>query len=93
MSFAVLIEAQDDQFAASLVGAANVRVVEPTRSQAIAALRSEIQQRVEHGELISLEIETVGISSLAGRYRDDATLSEICDEAYRLREAEGDVHF
>ena len=88
MSFAVLVKAQGGQFAASLVGASNVRVVEQTRSRAIAALRSEIQQRVELGELISLDIERVGISSLAGKYRDDETLSEICAEAYQLRDAE-----
>ncbi len=56
MSFAVLVEAQEGQFAASVAGAPNVRVVQPTRSLAIAALRSEIQQRVEIGEMLSLEI-------------------------------------
>jgi hypothetical protein len=50
MSFSVLVETQDGQIAASLAGAPNVRVVQPTRSQAIAALRSEIQQRIEIGE-------------------------------------------
>jgi hypothetical protein len=88
MTFPVLIEAGDGQFAASLVGAPNVRVVEPTRSQAIAALKAEIQQRIERGELLSLEVEVVGISSLAGKYGTDPTLREICDNAYQLRDAE-----
>lgn len=90
MTFPVLVEAQEGRFAASLVGAPNVRVVEPTRAQAIAAIRSAIQQRIELGELLSLEIETIGVSSLAGEYRDDPTLSEIRDQAYQLRDAERD---
>ncbi len=88
MSFPVLVETQEDQFAASLAGAPDVRVVQPTRSQAIAALKSEIQQRIEIGELMSLDVDAVSVSSLAGRYGDDPTLDEICDEAYQLRDAE-----
>ncbi|MCP5111825.1 MAG: hypothetical protein GY953_13425 [bacterium] len=90
MSFAVLVEALGGQIAASVAGAPNVRVVQPTRSQAIAALRSEIQQRIEVGELLSLEIESLGVSSLAGKYSDDPTLDEICDQAYKQRDAESD---
>jgi hypothetical protein len=88
MTFPVLIEANDGQFAASLLGAPNVRVVEPTRSQAIAALKAEIEQRIQLGELLSLEIELVGVLSLAGKYSTDPTLREICDSAYQLRDAE-----
>ena len=88
MSFSVLVETQDGQIAASLAGAPDVRVVQPTRSQAIAALKSEIQQRIEIGELVSLDVEAVGVSSLAGSYADDPTLDEICEEAYQLRDTE-----
>ncbi len=88
MSFPVLVEMQAGQFAASLAGVPNVRVVQPTRSQAITALKSEIQQRIELGELLSLDIESVSVSSLAGRYSDDPTLREICEDAYQLRDAE-----
>ncbi len=88
MTFPILVKARGGQFAASLAGAPNVRVVEPTRSEAIDALKSKIRQRVDRGELLSLEIETEGVSSLAGTYRDDPTLGEICDEAYQLRDAE-----
>lgn len=82
------METQEGQFAASLAGAPDVRVVQPTRSQAIAALKSEIRQRIEIGELLSLDVDAVSVSSLAGRYGDDPTLDEICDEAYQLRDAE-----
>jgi hypothetical protein len=65
-----------------------VRVVRDNRVEAISGLKAEIQRRVATGELLSLEIDTVGISSLAGKYAGDPTLTWICDEAYKLRDAE-----
>jgi hypothetical protein len=88
MTFPVVVEACDGQFAASLVGVPNVRVVGPTRSQAIDALKETLEHRVSRGELLSLDIETVGVSSLARKYEADPTLRTICDEAYQLRDAE-----
>lgn len=75
MTFPVVVEACDGQFAASLVGVPNVRVVGSTRSQAIDALREELEHRVARGELLSLDIETIGVSSLAGKYEADPTLA------------------
>lgn len=88
MSFPIRVESNDDEFVASLVGASDVRVVRTTRPQAIAALKTEIQELIDHGKLESLEMETVGISSLAGRYSDNPTLSDICDQALQMRDAE-----
>lgn len=88
MTFPVVVEACDGQFAASLVGVPHVRVVGPTRSQAIDALKVVLEHRIALGELLSLDIEPTGISSLAGKYEADPTLRAICDEAYQLREAE-----
>lgn len=88
MSFPVLVESKNGHFMASLVGAPNLSVVGSTRALAIAALKTEIQQRVELGELLSLEVETIGVSNLAGKYRDDPTLQEICEQAYQMRDAE-----
>lgn len=88
MTFPVVVEACDGQFAASLVGVPNVRVVGSTRSQAIDALREELEHRVARGELLSLDLETIGVSSLAGKYEADPTRCTICDEAYQLRDAE-----
>lgn len=88
MSFPVLVEAQNGHFTASLAGVPNLSAVEATRSEAIAALKIEIQQRIEQGELFALEIDTLGVSDLAGLFSDDSTLREICEEAYRLRDAE-----
>jgi hypothetical protein len=88
MTFPIVVEASDGQFAASLVGVPTVRVVGPTRSQAIDSLKKELEQRVALGELLSLDIEASGISSLAGKYKADPTLRTICEEAYQLRNAE-----
>lgn len=88
MTFPVLIETNEGQVTASLVGVSKVRVMKPTRSQAIQALKEKIEQQIELGELLSLSIESVGISSLQGKYADDPTLREICTEAYALRDAE-----
>lgn len=89
MTFPILIETDDGQFAASLIGAPEVRVVEATRAQAIAELQEELRQRVQLGELLALEVEPLGVSDLAGKYRDDPTLREICAQAYEMRDAEG----
>lgn len=91
MTFPVLVEACDGQFAASLVGVPQVRVVGLTRSQAIEALKAVIEHRIALGELVSLDVETIGASSLAGKYKADPTLRAICAEAYQLRDAERDT--
>jgi hypothetical protein len=88
MTLPVLLESIDGQFAAMLLGAPNVRVVGATGDQAIASLKAEIQQRVEQVEILLVEIDAAELSSLAGKYRDDPTLREICEDAYALRDAE-----
>jgi len=85
MTFPVVVEPIEGQFAAALVGAPEVRVIGPTRSEAVGALKAEIEQRIRRGELLSLEIEKAGVSGLAGKYADDPTLRDICADAYRLR--------
>lgn len=87
MTFLVLVEPREGQFSAQLVGAPDVRGVGPTRDQAMDELRAAIQERIRAGELTSVEVEPFGISDLAGAYRDDPALREICHEAYRLRDA------
>ena len=88
MTFPVWVEACDGQFAASLVGVPKVRVVVTTRSRSLEALKAEIEHRVALGELLSLEIEPVAVTSLAGKYDTDPTLQTICENAYRKRDAE-----
>lgn len=88
MTFPVLVEAQNGRFTASLAGVPSLSVTEATRTQAIAVLKAELQQRIEQGELVSLEVETIGVSDLAGIFSDDPTLREICEQAYQMRDAE-----
>lgn len=88
MTFPVLIETNEGQVTASLVGVPKVRVVKPTRSQAIKALKEKIEQQIELGELLSLNIDSVSISTLGGKYAADPTLREISEQAYALRDAE-----
>ena len=88
MAFPVLIEHCDGQFAATLVGVPTSRVVGSTRAEVLAALQADLTQRLARGELVALEPAPTGVSGLAGAYRTDPTLREICREAYRLRDAE-----
>lgn len=88
MTFSAVVGQHNGQFSAALVGVPEVSVVGSSRSDAIAGLKAEIQKRVEHGELVSLEIDSAGISGLAGKYADDASLQEIRDDAYTARDAE-----
>jgi hypothetical protein len=88
MTFPVVVEPQDGHFAAALVGAPTIRAVGATRAEALAALHTELAQRLAQGELVSLEVTLTGVSGLAGTYRTDPTLRDICAEAYRSREAD-----
>ena len=84
----VLVHAAHDQFEATLVGAPEVRATAPTRAEALAALETAIEKRVEQGELVTLEIGRKGLAGLFGKFRDDPTLQDICDEAYIARDAD-----
>ena len=88
MTFPVFVEAYENRFTATLVGAPELRVTASTRAEAIAALKAQIAQRVGQGELISLEVQPVGVVGLAGKYASDPTLAEISREAYHQRDAE-----
>lgn len=86
MTFPVLVEPDNGQFVAELVGAPSVRKAGPTRAEAVAALKAELEQRVRLGELLSLDVAPAGVSGLAGRFAGDQTLRDICEEAYRGRD-------
>ena len=50
MTFPVLMEARNGHFAAALVGAPTIRVVGPTRAEALAALQTALAQCLVRGE-------------------------------------------
>ena len=68
-----------------------LRAIGATRDEALAALQADLTQRLTRGELVSLDLPPTGVSGLAGKYRTDPTLREICTEAYRLRNAESEA--
>jgi hypothetical protein len=83
-----MVHSAQGQFEASLVGAPDVRATAATRAGALAALETLIEKRVQKGELVTLEIGRKGLAGLFGKYRDDPTLQDICDEAYKERNAD-----
>jgi hypothetical protein len=88
MDFSVMVHTAHGKFEATLVGAPDVRATAPTRAEALAALETVIEKRVERGELVTLQIGRKGLAGLFGKYRDDPTLQDICDEAYKERDAD-----
>jgi hypothetical protein len=88
MTFSVIVHPAAGHFEATLVGAPDVTATAPTRTLALAALETVIAKRVEQGELVTLEIGRKGLAGLFGKYRDDPTLQDICDEAYKERDTD-----
>jgi hypothetical protein len=88
MTFSVIVHPAAGQYEATLVGAPEVRVTGETRALALAALETLIEKRVQEGELVTLEIGRKGLAGLFGKYQDDPTLQDICDEAYKERDAD-----
>lgn len=88
MTFPVMVQSIAGRFEATLLGAPEVRATGETRAMAIAAIESLIEQRVQRGELVTVEIGRKGLMGLFGKYGDDPTLQDICDEAYRERDAD-----
>ena len=88
MTFPVVVHSSQGQFEASLVGEPDVRATAPTRAEALANLESAISKRLDQGELVMLEVRRRGLAGLFGKFRDDPTLREICEEAYQERDAD-----
>ncbi|MBI1902320.1 MAG: hypothetical protein HYS13_14565 [Planctomycetia bacterium] len=85
-----LIERCGDQFSASVLGEPKIRAVAATRDEAIAALRRQLEDRVARGDLVEIEFGPRGWHDLIGKFADDPTLREICEEAYRQRDEDRD---
>lgn len=86
MTLAIQIHMSNNQVTASLLGAPEIHVTEATREAAIAALRAKIGEEVSEGDLSFIDVETGGVSALAGKYFDDPSLDEISQEAYKARD-------
>lgn len=88
MSFPVFIHQDNGHYVATLVGVPDVRVTALTRDAALAEMQTALEKHAADGELVFLNLPPKGIMALAGKYRDDPTLQDICDEIYRNRDAE-----
>ncbi len=89
MSFPVLVQKENDYYTATLVGTPDLRITASTREGVLAEMKNALLQRLSRGDLVFLDIpEPQGIMALAGVFRDDPTLNEICAEIYRERDAE-----
>jgi len=90
MTVQILVEPLNNQFSASLLGSPGLSVVRPSKSEAIEALREALAQKVLAGEIVSIELEPLGVAAVAGQFADDPTLRDICAEIYRERDADRD---
>ena len=90
MTFSILIQPDNGQFAAQLVGDHDLRIVRPTRDEALNAIEAELRLRVERGELVSVNVADRGVAAVAGKFADDPTLQDVCDEIYARRDRQRD---
>lgn len=88
MTLPVLVELTNGQYSATVIGVPQLRCVRASREEAISALQDELEKKVAEGELIDLEVPSLGVSGLAGIFKDDPTLRDIVDEIYRERDAD-----
>jgi hypothetical protein len=88
MTIPVCVEQTNGKYSATVPSVPTVHADAPTQAQAIESVRSQLQSRVAAGQIVMVDLDFVGVSGLAGKYKDDPTLLDICAEAYRLREEE-----
>ena len=88
MKVPVVVETANGHCVASVVGTLDLRASAPTREEAISRLRAVVQDRVSAGAFVMLEVAEPDIMDVFGAFKDDPTLQDICDEAYRERDAE-----
>lgn len=90
MTFPIFVQPENGQFAAQLVGEHALRIVRPTRDEALSAMRDELRRRVQCGELVTVSVTNTGVTAVAGKFADDPTLQDICDDIYTQRDRERD---
>jgi hypothetical protein len=86
MSIPVYVSGLPGQYTAQLVGDAGLAAVGATREDAVTGLRLKVREKLDSGELTTIEVGTW--TDLAGEYIDDPTLDLISQEAYEAREVE-----
>jgi hypothetical protein len=93
MTFPILVEPHNGRFHASVLGSPAMTADGATKEEALAALRANIHERFVKGELMLLDVPSRAVTDFAGLFKDDPTLDDIVQEAYRERDAEKAAEF
>jgi hypothetical protein len=93
MTVPVWIEQSNGKFIATVLGAPQVKAEAPTKEQAVAAVTKQVRNATAQGQVVFVDVGFVGVSALAGKFKDDPTLEDIVKEAYRERDAQKAAEF
>jgi len=88
MTIPVLVTPLENRFEAVLVGSPEVRAQGLSRGDAIEALKAQLAERTQRGDLVWVDFEPFIRHRVAGSFEDDDTLPDLCAEIYRQRDAE-----
>jgi hypothetical protein len=78
----------DGPFTAQLLGAPDLQATAATREEALEQLRTLLQEQVNLGSLLSIELPRQNpLMRWAGHLKDDPTFEEYLEEIRRFREA------
>ena len=88
MTIPVWVEQQNGRFTATVLGAPQLRAVGPTKDDAVAALRSSLNERAATGELTTLDVPVPAAELPVRHYTEDelAEMREQVAEIYRERD-------
>ena len=88
MTISVVVAMEGGQFSARPLGIEDLQCVANSREEALAALRHELTRRFAIGELVNLELNSIGLSGLSGIFKDDPEWLGIRKDIYEYRDAE-----
>ena len=93
MKVPIWVEQNNGTYWAIVPGVPQLRAVAATADLAVSELIKQLRKQMKTSQLVFVNLELDGLLGLAGKYKDDPTLSAICKEAYRQRDAERDAEF
>lgn len=90
MEYQVFVEQRPQNgFVAKVLGWPELVATGHTKQEAVVNVRTAVEERLAHGEVLQLQIETPQIDpweAMAGRFADDPTWDEFEAELKRIRE-------
>lgn len=93
MQLPVRVEQTNGEFTAYVLGSPDWHAKHATAEGAVVALRLVVAEKVERHEIATIDVPADGWVAAFGKFRDDPTILEICEEAYRERDRERDELF